>query len=244
MARILYTSYYKDKNEARQAELLECLDRNIKCKWIDHVVILLEGKAEEFDIPKSDKIKIVECKRPTYRDFFDLANAVSKEGDYSIIANSDIYFDRSIRLIRMVDMSNTCIALSRWHYYNKKRIELHNEQYSQDVWIFRGKIKPVGYCDFTLGIAGCDNRIAHELARAGYKMFNPAKDIKTIHLHVTEVRNYNQNHRIQKPYLPVPVTNLHHVPELKPIHTGSLLNVTDWRPKSKAEKKKTILKTW
>jgi len=32
---------------------------------------------------------------------------------------------------------------------------LHNEKFSQDVWIFKGKIKPIAYCDFHMGIRGC-----------------------------------------------------------------------------------------
>jgi hypothetical protein len=76
---------------------------------------------------------------------------------------------------------------------------------SQDTWIFKGGVNQVSGADFTMGIAGCDNAIAHLLEQHGYNVINPSRTIKTYHLHLTNIRNYtdisgNAIQRIQPPY--------------------------------------------
>jgi len=59
--------------------------------------------------------------------------------------------------------------------------------------------------DFTLGIAGCDNKIAH-LLNKHYTLKNPSLSIKTYHLHNTNIRNYiNFSHveRLPPPYFTI-----------------------------------------
>jgi hypothetical protein len=243
MRRILFTSYYRDQNPKRHAELLHCLEQNYANKHLHAIVIFLEGKREDFpEIPKN--VTVIESQRPTFKDFFDTANTIVGPDDYAIIANTDIYFDRSIRLLNFLEMNKGCVALSRHHYYSKDRIELHNEQWSQDVWIFKGQIKPIKNCEFNMGIPGCDNRIAHEIYQAGYELYNPAKSIKAIHYHMSEVRNYSMSIKIQKPYRPVLVTDIF-LGKYDP-KTGMLLPqmpaIDDWKPRRR--EKKTILKTW
>ncbi len=206
--KILYTSYYKAYDNARQSELKHCMLKNIENPHIEKIIVLLEGNAREFpELLGIPKVKIVEAPRPTFQDFFDIANILSGDEDYSIITNSDIYFDETIDRLTGFNMHNMCFALSRWHFHNPSKIELHNEKFSQDVWIFQGKIKPIGYAHFVMGHPGCDNRIAWELETAGYNMFNPAFDIKCIHYHMSESRNYPSG-KVPKPYLPVPLGNM------------------------------------
>lgn len=206
--RILYVSYYKDKNDIRQLELEHCLKKNIQNPFIDKIVILLEGQIKDFPYLNTiSKVQVIETPRPTFEVFFEIANVLSEPDDYSIIANTDIYFDESIGLLHNYSMHNMCFALSRYHFYEEWKIELHNEKFSQDVWIFQGKIKKMLYSSFHMGVPGCDNRIAYEIATAGYNIFNPAYSIKCIHYHRSELRNYHAG-KIQKPYLPVPICHL------------------------------------
>jgi hypothetical protein len=69
-----------------------------------------------------------------------------------------------------------------------------------------------------MGKPGCDNAIAQRIEAAGYALYNPSRDIKSIHLHNTAVRNYDAADRSQAIDLPykyiqpctlesVPVTN-------------------------------------
>jgi hypothetical protein len=186
MANILFTSFYLDKKPERQRELEHCIRMNVNNIHIDKMVVLLEGKKEDFPVLNYDKIHVLEVPRPTFKQFFELANVMA---------------------LKDINWHNRCLALSRWHYNDNHQVILHNEQYSQDVWIFKGKIRPMEYCDFYMGIRGCDNRIAYEIYRAGYHVINPAHSIRCIHYHMTEIRNYDDT-VIPKPYYPIPVTTL------------------------------------
>ena len=193
----LYTSFYQDKDAKRQKELLYCLNQNIKNPLIDNIFLIVEG---EVKLPVSDKLIIVNAERPTYRNFFDLVNdTATSSNSISVIANSDIYFNDTLAHLDIKERQ--CVALSRWDK-RKDGLRLHNERFSQDTWIFKGKIRNVRFCDFYLGIPGCDNRIAYELNRAGYRLFNPATKIQSIHYHQTDLHNYDHSTpKIPKPYL-------------------------------------------
>ena len=79
---------------------------------------------------------------------------------------------------------------------------------SQDSWIFRGKVTIPKYCDFFLGIPGCDNRIAWELKEVGYLMSNPTLSIRNFHIHESDFRTYSEaTVKIPRPYLFIPMTS-------------------------------------
>ena len=198
----LYTSFYEDKDEVRQKELLFCLTQNIANPIIDKIYLIVEG---DVIVPKSNKIVLIPFKRPTYRDFFELVNrTVLNKDEISIVCNTDIYFNNTLNYLYFQDRQ--CVALSR---YDDKGgwLKLHNERYSQDTWIFKGKIRNVRFADFYMGIPGCDNRIAYELNRAGYRLLNPATKVQSIHYHQSDLHNYTQETpKIPKPYLYVDIT--------------------------------------
>jgi hypothetical protein len=198
----LYTSFYEDKNPKRQKELLYCLKQNIANNLIDNIYLIVDGDVK---LPVSDKLIIIKGNRPTYRDFFDLvSNTVTHANQISIICNTDIYFNATLQLLDFYDRQ--CVALSRWDY-NRGRLKLHNERYSQDTWIFRGKIRNVRFADFYMGIPGCDNRIAYELNRAGYRLSNPATKVQSIHYHESDIHNYNhETPKVPRPYLYIEIT--------------------------------------
>lgn len=202
----LYTSYYRDKSDIRQAELDFCLQKNIDNPLIDRIVLFAEAEP-----PQSPKIEIVSNKRPQYRDFFNLICERANQHDISIIANSDIYFDGSLNKILL--NGKTAIALSRWDVKPGQSPKLHNCSGSQDAWIFLGKVLRVRYSEFYLGIPGCDNRIAWELSRAGYKLINPAHSVFCYHYHPSDLHTYHNEQGtiiphcyIAKPYLFVELT--------------------------------------
>lgn len=203
--KMLFTSYYRDKSLVRQKELDLCLEMNIKNKFIEKIYIFLEGVKAEWPILDNPKVSVIESVRPTYKIFFDFVNTVVTEEDISIIANTDIFFDETIGSVDRINMKNLCLALSRWHYNPDGTIKLHREKWSQDTWILKGKIKHVDFCSFHLGQRGCDNRIAYELNKAGYRLLNPAETIRTIHYHLSDLHNYGNNF-IPKPYLPIEIT--------------------------------------
>lgn len=198
----LFTSIYTDKSPIRQKELIYCLNKNIDNAYINKIYLFVDGFVE---LPESDKLVKIEFQRPTYRDFFNLIDrTVTSREDISIVANTDIYFNHTLSNLTLYERQ--CIALSRWDD-KIGGLKLHNERFSQDVWIFRGKMRNVNFCDFYLGIPGCDNRIAYELHSAGYALYNPASRIQAIHYHRSDLHNYDgRTLKIQRPYLFIPVT--------------------------------------
>ena len=158
----LFTSIYTDKSAVRQKELIYCLNKNIDNAHIEKIYLFVDGEVE---LPNSDKLVIIPFKRPTYRDFFNLIDrTVTSRDDISIVANTDIYFNHTLNGLTLYERQ--CIALSRWDD-KPGGLKLHNERFSQDVWIFRGKMRNVNFCDFFLGIPGCDNRIFNEQRSRG-----------------------------------------------------------------------------
>lgn len=157
----LFFNYYLDPS--RQHEIDECLKRNFRA---------------------FDKVFLI-YGRPTFRSLFSHSRQTDKE-DINVFCNSDIYFE-DVSLLGNIK-SNECYALTRWNKIGDS-LKFFNRADSQDSWVFRGHIQNVE-ADFTMGKWGCDNRLLHEIKRAGYNVLNPSLSIRTIHLH--EVDNRSQ----------------------------------------------------
>lgn len=214
--RNLFTTWYDCGNAERQKELDHCLRMNVESRLFDeiHLYVDDETKLPEWTEQKVNLVTGVSGK-PKYSDFILLINSVFltlPSDSTNIIANTDIIFDETIKLAdNMPD--DTCYALSRWEmetFDTKLHYQVQVYGDSQDVWIFKGKIKPMEWTDFPIATRGCDNRIAHEIQKAGYKITNPSKSIKTWHLHISNVRDYipAQGYAVPEPYLNVPVVTL------------------------------------
>jgi hypothetical protein len=186
----LFQNFYFDSNQERQKEIEQCFIRNTNLTEINSF------------------LPIHSSWRLTFQDFFERINLISSEEDINVIANSDIYFDSSIQLAEKIK-SNECYALSRWNVQEDGTSQHFVRSDSQDVWIFRGPIKNIS-ANFFLGYRGCDNRLAFEIVKAGYSILNPSLSIKTHHLHLTGIRNYDMtnNFLVPGPYLQVPISSL------------------------------------
>lgn len=223
----LFTTIYHEKNKLRKNELFEAIAKNIKVSAIGEIYLLneLEDIAELVH-PKTKVIDIIH--RPKYSDYFKIINEIAQEGDISILANTDIYFDESIGALEYTLTRENCFALSRWDTINSKQI-LFNRNDSQDTWIFRGKIKENINGDFYLGVPRCDNRILFELHQAGYDVSNPAFSIRSYHLHTGIREEYTENNQdsfIPPPYkylFPSNVYNLPRVLFFNLTHTAKLV---------------------
>lgn len=191
----LYISLY---NSYRNKELLHCLNKNLKNKYIDQIFVLNEG----LKLNNTDIVEVKINKKPIYNDFFKIINKFTSENDINIIANSDIYFDDSIKSVELIKNEN-CYALTRWNI-TKRGLSFENCIGSQDVWIFKGEIKNING-NIKLGVPGCDNRIAYEIAQAGYQLLNPSKEIIIYHYHYMQ-KTYNHNtEKIEPPYKFIPI---------------------------------------
>lgn len=179
MIRLLY-NYYEDKNPTRKKEIDFCLQKNLANIHLNTIIIETPNK-------------------PSYQSLFTKINELTGPDDVNIIANSDIFFDDTIALTYKMN-HNDAWALCRWEWRSEEKIEFANRPDSQDVWIFKGKVKNV-VSNFTLGMRGCDNRIAYELAQVGYNVTNPSQSVKTYHVHNSQIRNYTMKDCIPPPYL-------------------------------------------
>lgn len=195
----LFINYYIDKNPERRSELMTCFIKNGLCKAIDKTFVIAANKEE---ITGKALVWVYKDRRPTFGDFFKLINSVSGEDDLNIIANTDIYFDEAnIELIKNNIQPDECYTLARWDIYFDGKPHHFNRRDTNDVWAFKGRIRDIPDCDFTLGLPGCDNAICERIQRAGYVVKNPSMDVKTYHLHLSGVRNYDRKVVVPKPYL-------------------------------------------
>lgn len=199
----LYTTYYNERKDSRRQELLECVEKNVLNSAIASLTLFNEGKSIKTIHPE----KIIEIpieRRPTYSDFINYINSLSKSDDIHVIANTDIFFDSNIAVLKTLNLDEVCLALSRWDTTEFKRPKLYNHNDSQDVWVFKGKIRTNLEADFQLGVPRCDNRFMHEIEEAGYKVLNPAFSIKAFHIHKGQralVYTENDNiYKIARPY--------------------------------------------
>lgn len=197
----LFTTVYNERDLQRIAEYHNCLENNISNSVIEEICIFSEGG--EKLLPESPKLKIREINcRPTYSDYFQWIASVSEENDISIIANTDIYFDASIAMLKRFLRSNVCVALARWDIQPDGKAVMRDRNDSQDSWIFRGKVRAVEG-GFPIGVPRCDNRILFELLRAEYRVLNPAISLRSFHLHRGDRNDYgteNLPNYVSPPY--------------------------------------------
>jgi hypothetical protein len=217
--RTIFQNYFKFDKTERQVEIDFALKQNIACKEIDHIVLVLK-KQDTTELILSDKIELIFSEsRPTYTDMFTIINKHSSDSDVNILANSDIFFDSTITLTDSIIQSNKrkllepedCFALLRYEFNDVSTAKLYEckdgnkimRYCSQDVWIFRGKIKCVDNANFFMGVRGCDNAIAFILKKSGYKVSNPCFDIKTYHVHASNIRDGLSNKKQELLNLPM-----------------------------------------
>lgn len=203
MKYILLTTYYKSEDEERNIENKICLEQNILNNHISKIYLFLQS-TETIDLPNHPKIEYVKNgKRPTFHDFFKFSNFIFEEDTRIIIANSDIYFDETLKLLENINIKNSLITLTRWDLqYNHSSI-FYNKYLSQDSWIFSKKInEQIG--QYFIGQHGCDNRLLYELKQDGIEIINPSLSVKSTHVHMSQLRPYfnDKNYKyVDPPYL-------------------------------------------
>lgn len=210
----LFTTLYPEKNPRRRGEYEECLAKNLTCPVIDEVRILAEGGAME-NLPAAPNLFSRPIRsRPLYADFFGWIHEVAAPHDISIIANSDIFFDESLAVASKVLRSGQCHALSRWDVLGDGALRLFDRNDSQDVWIFRGPVRAALRAAFPLGVPRCDNRLLHDLRRAGYEVLNPAFAVRACHLHAETRSEYPDSGKdfVSPPYAYLWPHNLYGLP--------------------------------
>lgn len=196
----LLTTYYLAEDQVRNEENAKCLQMNQLNPLIEKIYFFLQS-SEEPNFKNTDKIEFVHLgKRPRFRDFFDFTNSRVEDDVCFVVANSDIYFDLTLtKLSNSID-GETLFTLTRWDLQKDGSLSFFNKYLSQDTWIYNRKIENnIG--DYFIGQHGCDNRLLFELYENNIRVENPAYSVRSIHVHMSQLRPYfnNPNYQLVEP---------------------------------------------
>ncbi len=184
---ILITTYYDEKHPERRKELIDCLIKNIENPVLTEIHVICENIYPILE--NTDKINIVIVSiRWDFRKMIEYANSLNAD-HVKIISNTDIYFNKTLLLANTINQKEV-YCLTRWEFITEDKLQFYANFKSQDAWIFKGEL-PEDIGEYFMGLPGCDNRFAYELKSKGYKLLNPSFSIQAIHLHLTNLRNYN-----------------------------------------------------
>ncbi|MFM7207148.1 MAG: DUF1559 domain-containing protein [Planctomycetaceae bacterium] len=190
---ILIQQSYSSPDPRRDAELRQVRDLNASAGVFGH---------QEF----------IDCgaQRLAFADLFSLA-ATRFAGTICVVANSDIAFDASIRLVEPIlaeSAAATIVALSRWDDDTAPSMEGRIDadgwtfySHSQDAWAFVAGSLPAFDAGFVFGLPACENRLAYEAAAAGVSIVNPALSVRLRHHHASAVRSWTHRDGYQGPML-------------------------------------------
>jgi hypothetical protein len=213
---VLFTQFFSSSAKKRNQELRECLRRNLKCRWVDRVVLLNErdeSTAWASFLPK-DTVKIeqhVIGRRLTYADFLQEVVRRYPHGSgldaIVALANADIYFGEELAEAWRIQWEDRAVCLLRWDDEGNgpARARLFGPRAdSQDTWMFSAasvaaRRWPWKDVDIPLGKPGCDNAILYPLLQQRFLLSNPALSLKTYHLHNSGVRSYQKSDVVFSP---------------------------------------------
>ena len=206
----LIYQYFIPKTASRVHEIKETLKRNVLNEDISKIYLLNERiyTVEELGIESVKIIQVVIDKWITFKDVFLFVENEKLKG-YIIMANSDIFFDKTISNLHYTDLDSCqkMISLLRWEYRGEKNLDeckIFGPRWdSQDTWIFHSNFnilkKYRDWFDFSFGQPGCDNKIIYFLLLLGVEMNNDPVMFKTYHYHTETMRNYSKQ-VIPSPY--------------------------------------------
>ena len=220
---VLIQQYYKPKEAKREAELYKCLKKNLECEYIDQIILYLESK--DVNLPPDPLKKLVTIPLKSRLTFADCIQAVQKRvspGHLVVFANTDIYLESSWRSLWSVDIHDTFMALLRWEegLDGAEPTMFGPRADSQDTWVIHSdsvldRSWDLKSLNIPFGQAGCDNSICVEFLRKKFKIVNPSSSLKTIHVHQSEIRNYDPKNIVDRPtYMFIDPTGIH---ELNPV---------------------------
>lgn len=200
---VLITSLYNEKEEARIAEYVVCMERNLAHAGIDPIHVLYDVSKDDdegsiiLDYLRAQKQVVIHyiSGRPTYHQCFELANQLHPDRRV-IISNADIYFNETLHLLDSYDLADKFLALTRWNVQKDGSIKIYtwpNNQDavgSQDAWIFTTPIRPFKDKTVVIGVPHCDARIAYQANQSGLTVLNPCLSIQCCHLHLSGIRHW------------------------------------------------------
>jgi hypothetical protein len=215
---IFIQQFYIPSNKKRYQENLLALKFNVKCPNIDEIHLLNERIYTQEELGLSfDEFKHIKqiniSHRLKYNDVFKYVSNIKWDG-YVIFCNCDIFLtDIQNIFTSCLSYKKSMYCLLRYEY--KKNIPLNECKlfvtrnktfcnFAQDTWIFHAKYnipeKELYKFNIKLGRTGCDNKVALLLASISYTLYNMPSNIRTYHVHESNIRGTNLR-RLPLPYL-------------------------------------------
>ena len=191
----LLCPFFRHPLDSRNREFMECLEKNIENKYIKKIYLFWQGYDRNLDsIDLDNKVVVIPLNtRQTYKELADYGNSQLKD-EICMIANTDIWFDSSLKNIPKYDLTRTILCLTRFNNATDYEIE-SDLGWSHDVWIFKSPLKEFDY-NLTMGILGCDTLFHIRASRAGYILLNPCYEIKPYHEHnSTSIDSHTRNNK-------------------------------------------------
>jgi hypothetical protein len=214
----IMTQYFVHSNAKRAREIRKCLMNNCVNPYVDKIIMLTEKdlSAEWSSLRGRDKIEQhIIGTRLTYADLLRATVDFVLPNTIVAYTNADIYLDESIVHVYGLDMRDKMLALLRWDTDERGSEPTIFGPYcdSQDTWIVLSdsvKSRTIDYerFNYQLGRAGCDNRFTADMFANRFLILNPANTIKTLHIHKSDVRDYNKTDIIKSPYYIYPYTTM------------------------------------
>ena len=148
------------------------------------------------EITNSDKIVIIEVgKKPKYSDFFNyIINNIQDK--ICMITNADIFLhETNDTLIEKLKEDKIVYALTRYEHDMSHPL-INGYCGSHDAYIFNSKFINDTiineHTNFYQNFPGIETHILKTFHDNGFKNLNPCKQIKIVHLHKTDLRQYGQ----------------------------------------------------
>jgi hypothetical protein len=190
------SKYSSDLDNERSKELEESLINNLNCENVEKIHLFVDDE-EALDrlnlITNSNKIYIIGIqKQPTFFYFFQYILNHLKD-KICMITNSDIYlYQCDNTLIENLKNNKLCYALTRYEYDFTYPL-IDNYGGSHDCYIFNSSFideKIINnHINFCQNVVGIESRIIKNFCDNGFKVLNPCKQIKIVHLHNSGLRN-------------------------------------------------------
>lgn len=165
----LISQWWNPRDEERLAELEFCKQKN---ESIFGECVYLDGSQGSL----------------TFKRLFSEA----KDGELCVVANTDVWFDESVRLLEGLCEEKVFVALTRWSNESSPYMagwtlpsgdDFLFFSGSQDAWAFVGCEAVRQSVELPLGIVGCDQAVAAWAATAGLFVVDPALSVKCWHKH-------------------------------------------------------------
>lgn len=191
---VLVVPYFTSSSDKRQAELEYCLGVNLSSQLFSRIFLLIDDDTKP---PIGENIDVVRLQqRPTYAGWIEISRSFPND-TISILANSDIVFDTSVRFIqKCLEDEKSFVALSRHESINGELQPHPNPHWSQDCWAVRS---PELVTDtllhalhIPLGVPRCDNKVAYLFKVHGWTVTNPVGRVVTRHIHDSQERTYDK----------------------------------------------------